>query len=402
MNKTNKLVILSAFLLSLAATSLNSYHLNLFKPFQFFKPKMEFLPNIDLSNEADTKDAAIRVALLLDTSSSMSGLIEQTKSQLWNILNELNTYTILGETPKILISLYEYGKTPLGTESGYIKQLSAFTGDMDRISELLFSLNTNGGDEYCGQVMYRSLHDLNWGANSNDLKLIYIAGNESFAQGSYRYQDVCANAKELGITINTIYCGDEREGINLAWFDGARIGGGEYMYINHNSATKYYSSPYDKTISELSTKLNHTYIPIGTKGKEAKLNQGRQDMNATSYSTSNAVDRANYKVSKNYSNTNWDLVDAYKVDVSILKEKKKLPKDMQNLSDHEIVKIIEAKEKERASIKDQIVKLNVKRAEHIQEEKAKDPENSDLQNSIIKSVNKVAKDKKYERNSPSN
>ena len=32
---------------------------------------------------------SIQIALLLDTSGSMSGLIEQAKSQLWNILGEI-------------------------------------------------------------------------------------------------------------------------------------------------------------------------------------------------------------------------------------------------------------------------------------------------------------------------
>ena len=36
-----------------------------------------------------TKDQSIMLALLLDTSNSMDGLIDQAKSQLWKIVNEL-------------------------------------------------------------------------------------------------------------------------------------------------------------------------------------------------------------------------------------------------------------------------------------------------------------------------
>ena len=35
------------------------------------------------------EDTKIQVALLLDTSNSMDGLIEQAKSRLWNIVNNL-------------------------------------------------------------------------------------------------------------------------------------------------------------------------------------------------------------------------------------------------------------------------------------------------------------------------
>ena len=43
----------------------------------------------------------IQVAILLDTSSSMDGLIEQTKSRLWNIVNTLTTLKYRGENPQI-------------------------------------------------------------------------------------------------------------------------------------------------------------------------------------------------------------------------------------------------------------------------------------------------------------
>src|SRR5689334_21014806 len=51
----------------------------------------------------------IQVALLMDTSSSMDGLIEQAKSQLWSIINELATAEYEGTKPSIEIALYHYG-----------------------------------------------------------------------------------------------------------------------------------------------------------------------------------------------------------------------------------------------------------------------------------------------------
>ena len=53
----------------------------------------------------------------------------------------------------------------------------ALTNDMDLLSEKLFGLRTNGGSEFCGAVIGRSLSDLKWSNNQNDLKMIYIAGN---------------------------------------------------------------------------------------------------------------------------------------------------------------------------------------------------------------------------------
>lgn len=104
----------------------------------------------------------IQVALLLDTSGSMSGLIEQAKSQLWNILNELARTEKDNTETELEIALYEYGNPAKASTRIQINQLAPFTTDMDMISEKLFSLTTTGGDEYCGAVIKSSLDELDW------------------------------------------------------------------------------------------------------------------------------------------------------------------------------------------------------------------------------------------------
>ncbi len=348
-------------------------------------------------DHGDGEDA-IRVALLLDTSGSMSGLIEQAKSQLWSILNELNAYEVKGETPKILISLYEYGHDSYGSRNDYMQQILPFTTDMDLVSDKLFKFHTDGSEEYCGQVVYNSITDLNWGNNSDDLRLIYLAGNESIHQGRTSIAYACSEARERDISVSTIFCGDKYSGIKLGWKQGADLCDGEYLYIDHNHETTYYNSPYDDDIQRLSNDLNKTFIPMGKKGKIAYENQARQDDNAVQYSTANAVSRANYKISENYRSGSWDLVDAYQSDKKVIKEKSKLPTEYNNLTEEEIESKIEEKMAERQAIKDQISDLNKKREEHISEQKKSDKaEPSDLQQSILKSVEKVAKKKNYRK-----
>lgn len=47
------------------------------------------------------KKTKIQLSILLDTSGSMQGLIEQAKSRLWNIVNTLTTLKYKGVTPDI-------------------------------------------------------------------------------------------------------------------------------------------------------------------------------------------------------------------------------------------------------------------------------------------------------------
>ncbi|MBV6652737.1 MAG: hypothetical protein KI786_03225, partial [Mameliella sp.] len=95
---------------------------------------------INLPDHTVEKDEAqtIQVALLLDTSNSMDGLIEQAKSQLWSILIALSQTRKSNAAPNLEIALYEYGNDGLPASSGHVRQVLSFTQDMDEVSAALF------------------------------------------------------------------------------------------------------------------------------------------------------------------------------------------------------------------------------------------------------------------------
>ncbi|MFW6114484.1 MAG: vWA domain-containing protein, partial [bacterium] len=205
----------------------------------------------------------IQLAILLDNSGSMNGLIEQAKSELWRVVNELTAAVRDGQQPRLHVALYTYGSPPP-------KQLSPLTDDLDFVSEALFAVRISGGTEYCGQVIQTAARELTWSEDPNDLKVIFIAGNEPFSQGPVDYREACKNAIEKGIIVNTIHCGN---GIPTDWRDGALLADGKAMNINQNATVAYMEAPQDKDISELSTKLNHTYVAYGDRGRAAERNQ---------------------------------------------------------------------------------------------------------------------------------
>ena len=245
-----------------------------------------------------SKDNKIQVALLLDTSNSMDGLIDQAKSRLWNIVNTLTTLKYNGQAPQIEIALYEYGNDGLKDEN-YIRQVTALTQDLDLVSEKLFALRTNGGSEYCGAVIRDASMNLNWDGNEKSMKLIYIAGNEPFDQGKINYKDVISKAKAKSIYTNTIFCGNRDEGIQTFWQNGAHLGEGKFFNIDSDRKVIYIETPYDVKISQFNSQLNDTYISYGSRGSEMKNKQAVQDVNAESQSASNAVERAVSKSKKN-------------------------------------------------------------------------------------------------------
>lgn len=345
----------------------------------------------------NTAQPKIQVALILDTSNSMDGLIEQAKTELWSVVNELATSTKAGQTPILEIALYEYGNDGLQQENGFIRKVLDLTDDLDKISEQLFSLKTNGGYEYCGHVIQKATSELKWSNSPGDLKLIFIAGNEAFTQGTVLYTDACKGAISKGILVNTIFCGNKEEGINTKWKDGADLADGKYLNIDHNQVIAYVESPFDNEIELLSRKLNSTYVAYGAEAEEMSARQEAQDNNAGSVSKSASVNRAVSKSSKVYNNSSWDLVDAVgtgKVKVSDVKDSE-LPEEMQNMSAPEKEAFIKKKKQERIHIQNKINELNKKRAAYVQKVQSDKAQENTLGNAMIKVVREQAQKQNF-------
>lgn len=349
-----------------------------------------------LLRPAPEKDQSIMLALLLDTSNSMDGLIDQAKSQLWKIVNELaGAKCSDGARPTIKIALYEYGNDGLPSSEGYIRLVSPLTSDLDVISEKLFALTTNGGNEYCGYVINTSLKQLDWSASKADLKMIFIAGNEPFTQGSVSYHTACALAKEKDVVVNSIFCGPFREGVETSWKHGADLTGGTYMSIEQDRRTVYVPSPYDDKIDALNNRLNDTYIYYGRTGESKKRAQQDQDRNAESYGQSNKVERAVSKSSHAYTNSTWDLVDAAKNDDKVVKETEEqyLPQEMKGMTIAERKAYVDKKSAERSQIQKEIQTLNEKRRDFISKQSSGKAEEGTLDASMIRAIKVKAKDK---------
>lgn len=306
--------------------------------------------------------AAVDVAILLDTSNSMDGLIGQAKKQLWSIVQQFADAKKAGKTPLLRVAVMEYGNSGLPAAEGYIRQVVPLTDNLDEVSQGLFGLKTNGGDEYCGQVIAEALKRLDWNKSPNNYKAIFIAGNEPFTQGSVDYRDSCKSAIQAGVVVNTIHCGDYQAGVSGQWHAGADLAEGEYFNINQDKAVPHIACPQDKILIELNAKLNRTYLWYGSKEVRSFncANQMEQDENA---GPGAAPMRCQVKASSAYSNSGRDLVDTADDDAKILSkvDEEELPDEMQKMSPEERKAHVAAKSKERAELKKEIAKVSEER-----------------------------------------
>jgi hypothetical protein len=295
------------------------------------------------------------------------------------------------------VALYEYGNDGLSSDEGYIRLITPLTNDLDKISEELFKLKTNGGSEYCGTVISEAIKDLKWTKGTNEYKVIFIAGNEPFNQGEKDYKEACKSAISKGIIINTIYCGNYDEGLNSFWKDGAELADGKYINIDSDQQIVHIATPFDDELVQLGQKINETYIAFGYEGNELKQRQKEQDDNASSIAPSVMVERSVTKGSGQYNNSTWDLVDAKKegsLDLAKI-PKDQLPKEMQNMSADEQNKYIEKKSKERDEYQEQINKLDKQRRDYIAKKIAEKPEDNTLDAAILKMIREQASKKNY-------
>ena len=341
----------------------------------------------------------IQIAILLDTSSSMSGLISQTREQLWQTINAFSRTKKNGITPVLEVAVYEYGNNRLDARNGYIRQLTPLTPELDAVSEALFSLTTNGGEEYCGYVINTATNELEWSTSDNDIKIMFIAGNEPFTQGPVSFRKAIANARKKGITINTIYAGDNRSGMLTGWNEGALLAGGEFMNINHNKVIAHINAPQDKELAILSNELNKTYIPYGKQGRLKKQRQIMQDEKSSHISSGLMAKRAYTKASPYYNNSGWDLVDAIKnkkTDLARVRPST-LPAPLKKLTRTELKNYIEKQAEKRKLLKKKIRELGKQRRAYVARKRLQMKQSSDntVNDAMTAAIKKEAKRKNY-------
>lgn len=338
----------------------------------------------------------IQVAILLDNSGSMQGLIQQAKTQIWQIVNEFVSAKQDGKAPRVQVGLYEYGIRDAQDNGSYVRQLSPLTEDLDSLSEKLFKIDKrdSGGSEFCGWVIKDAVDHFKWDKSSKTYKAIFIAGNEEFTQGAVNYKTACKSAIEQGIIVNTIHCGEENVGIKHLWKDAAAMSDGRFLVINHNAVAVNIAAPQDKEIADLNSKLNDTYIGYGRAGAEGKMRQSVQDSNAAAAPAAATVvaQRAVSKASANYDNSNWDIVDRSKkegFDITKVAEAD-LPEEMKKLSAEERVTYVKKKTAEREELQKKLKDLAGERDKFVAEKSKADSKESTLGKAVSSAIREQA------------
>jgi hypothetical protein len=335
----------------------------------------------------------IDLVICLDTSGSMTQLIDSARAKLWDIVNELAKAQ---PTPELRVGLLTYG-TPENSSAaaGWVVRQTDLTGDLDTVYSKMMGMRTSGGDEFVGWVLNDALKTMSWSSDPAALKLIFVAGNESADQAAdtFNFRVICDQARSKGITINSIFAGGRDQGVSEKWEELGRHGGGVYQHIDMEKGTVQIATPQDMVLQKLNVQLNATYLPYGKHGATGCANQWAQDGNAQSMGAQSEASRVAAKATALYGNAFWDLVDACRekqVNLSELKDED-LPENMRKMTPGERQAYVDGMATTRAAVQKEIADANIARQKYIEAELKKRGEStSSLDEALLKALREQA------------
>ena len=310
----------------------------------------------------------IEVCFVLDTTGSMSGLIEGAKQKIWSVANEIATAK---PTPDIRFGLIGYRDR--GDE--YVVKTFDLTNDLDAIYGQLQSFRAGGGGdtpESVNEALDAAVRNVSWSTNRSVLKLIFLVG-DSPPHMDYtnapKYPDVCQTAMKQDLIINTIQCGDNTE-TALIWQEIAKRSEGSFAAIPQSGNMVAVATPMDGKLAELNRKVGTTLVAYGSVS-ERRVVMAKQAASEVAAAPA-AADRLAYNLKSGVAvQGEGELLDSLaggKVKLEALKPDQ-LPPDLQKLSAGDLKAEIEKRQKARAELQAEIQKLSLERDGYIAQEK---------------------------------
>jgi len=332
------------------------------------KQEVKANPERTAKSVANTAKPQIEVCFVLDTTGSMSGLIEGAKQKIWSIANEMISAK---PTPDIKFGLVGYRDR--GDE--YVTKVFNLTDDIDGIYARLQSFKADGGGdtpESVNEALEDAMFKMSWSTNRNVLKILFLVGDApphmDYPNGP-KYPDLCKVAMKRDLIINTIQCGMRSETTTF-WKEIAQLSEGSYAAIGQTGNMVAITTPVDKELAELNRKIGRTLIAYGDEPVR-RLALSKQ---VASEAAAPAVvaDRLSYNSRSGKAvQGGGELLDAVADGATTLDsvQKEKLPAELQKLNIQELKSYVDKQQKQRAELQRQVRELNEKRQAYIDEEK---------------------------------
>jgi Mg-chelatase subunit ChlD len=352
-----------------------------------------------------TESPAVEVVFVLDTTGSMGGLINAAKEKVWAIANTLATAKPI---PTIKMGLVGYRDR--GDQ--YVTKVTQLSEDLDTVYKDLMGFQAAGGGdgpESVNQALHEAVTKIQWSTNSKTYRVIFLVGDAPPHMdylNEVQYPAICELAAKADIVINAIQCGNMGS-TTPVWVKIAQLSEGKYFRVEQSGGAILASTPFDKELAQLSSKLGSTRLYYGDATRRFAESRKSElaDEAAESAPTSSQARRADFfakEAGKRAFGGEADLIQAIadkRLDFDKLDEKQ-LPEKLKKMNKEQRKKYVEKLAADRKQLQVKIAELGKKRQAHIRKqlEKNKGKNKNSLDQAIYESIQKQAASKglKYE------
>ena len=310
----------------------------------------------------------MEVCFVLDTTGSMSGLIEGAKQKIWSIANGMVSAK---PTPEIRLGVIGYRDR--GDE--YVVKSFALTNDIDAVYANLQGFRAGGGGdtpESVNEALYEAVHTMAWSGDRSVLKIIFLVGDAPPHMdygNAPKYPEICQAAMKQDLIINTVQCGGIVETAPV-WQEIAKLSEGSYAAIAQSGGMVALATPMDTELAALNRQLGTTLVAYG--GAAARRAVASKQLAAEAAPASVAADRLFFNMKAGVAvQGEGELLDTLNNGKLKLADVKKdqLPADWQKLSEPELKAAVGEKQQERAGLQARIAKLGQQREEYLAQER---------------------------------
>ena len=320
----------------------------------------------------DQGAAKVEVVFVLDTTSSMTDLIEAAKEKIWSIATTMASAQQAPEIKMGLVAFRDRG-------DAYVTKVIDLSRDLDSMYAALMDFRAEGGGdtpESVNQALHDAVHNISWSQDDRVYRVVFLVGDSPphmNYQDEVQYPAILQSAADRGIVVNAIQCGPNPWTTKI-WQQIAQLGDGRYFQVDQAGSAVAIATPFDRKLAEVSKLLDNTRLYHGPKEdrekQRRKLKAAEKLHNLSSIAS--RARRAEFNASAS-GKMNFlgqgELVDDVtegRVDLSTM-DRDDLPESMQVMSPAEQKAIIEEASKRRKQLEREVQELSAQRSTYLKQ-----------------------------------
>lgn len=314
------------------------------------------------------RTSRIEVCFVLDTTGSMSGLIEGAKEKIWAIANEL---IAAKPTPELRLALVGYRDR--GDE--YVTRVTDLTDDIDAIHAQLMKFTAGGGGdgpESVNQALHEAVTKIGWSDDRDVLKIVFLVGDappHMDYEQDVRYPEVCQAAVKRDLVINAVQCGQQADTARV-WQEIAKLAEGKYIPLVQTGGMVRIAAPQDDEIARINREIGGTLIAYGAAADRNAVHDKQRA--AEDAAPAAAADRLAFNATTGRAVQGGgellDALDRREVDLATLPAEA-LPEELRGLTKEDREAFVAAKREARKKLQARLDTLLAARAEHVAAER---------------------------------